>query len=105
MDRSVIGDRYDRPIDRDSAFEMLKRRAEQAAAEAAAAEEAARAEREYEEAYRADRSRRREPAPRRRRSAPESVGAALGQAVLRELGGTTGRRLVRGILGGLFRGR
>jgi len=33
------------------------------------------------------------------------LGAALGQALLRELRGTTGKRIVRGILGGLFKGR
>ncbi|MDP5347982.1 MAG: DUF853 domain-containing protein, partial [Paracoccaceae bacterium] len=30
---------------------------------------------------------------------------ALGNAVIKELKGTTGRRIVRGILGSLFRGR
>ncbi|MEC8795986.1 MAG: helicase HerA-like domain-containing protein, partial [Pseudomonadota bacterium] len=38
-------------------------------------------------------------------SSRDSVGSALGQALVKELKGTTGRRLVRGILGGLFKGR
>ena len=55
-------------------------------------------------------ARRYEPAvgkPRRaiRYSAPQSVGEALGQAVLKELSGATGKRLVRGILGSLFKAR
>ena len=33
------------------------------------------------------------------------IGGALAAAVAKELKGTTGRRLVRGILGGLFKGR
>ena len=35
----------------------------------------------------------------------DSFGGAIAQVVLKELQGTTGRRIVRGILGTLFRGR
>ena len=35
----------------------------------------------------------------------DTFGSAIGEAVIKELKGTTGRRLVRGILGGLFKGR
>jgi hypothetical protein len=40
-----------------------------------------------------------------RRGAAAGIGAALTRAVVKELGGTTGRRLVRGVLGGLFKAR
>jgi len=33
------------------------------------------------------------------------LGEALGKAVLKELGGTTGKRIVREILGGFFKSR
>lgn len=33
------------------------------------------------------------------------VGSALGQALVKELKGTTGRRIIRGVLGGFFKGR
>ncbi|GAA0301512.1 helicase HerA-like domain-containing protein [Rhodovulum strictum] len=96
---SPLAGKYDRLIDRDSAHEMLTRRAAQAAR---AAEDAAQA---------ADRDQRRysppargTPAPRRRQP-PDTLGAALGDALIKELSGTTGKRLVRGILGGLFKGR
>ena len=40
-----------------------------------------------------------------RRVSTDTFGSAIGEAVIKELKGTTGRRLVRGILGGLFKGR
>ena len=39
------------------------------------------------------------------RRSSTSLGAEIGKVVLKELKGTTGRRIVRGILGGLIRGR
>ena len=36
---------------------------------------------------------------------PKALGEAMAKAVIKELKGTTGRRIVRGILGGLFKGR
>jgi len=35
----------------------------------------------------------------------DSFGEALTKQVMRELKGTTGRRIIRGLLGGLFKGR
>jgi DNA helicase HerA-like ATPase len=40
-----------------------------------------------------------------RRRSPQTYGEALQRAVIKELSGTTGRRIVRGLLGGLFKGR
>jgi hypothetical protein len=40
-----------------------------------------------------------------RSSKGDSFGEALTKQVVRELKGTTGRRIIRGILGGLFKGR
>jgi hypothetical protein len=97
--------KYDTPLDRESAFEILRRRATEAA------EEAARAEAEAEEANTREfnSGRRYEPAERSKsrksRSDQESFGEAVTGVILKELKGTTGRRIVRGILGGLFRGR
>ena len=101
--------KYETPLDRDSAYEALQRIAEEAAkeAEAAAAAEAqaAEEEREFKAARRyqpGSGSTRRSTSSRRE---PDSLGEAFGQAVLKELKGTTGKRIVRGILGSLFRGR
>ncbi|TCO69806.1 helicase HerA-like domain-containing protein [Rhodovulum euryhalinum] len=104
---SPMAGKYARPIDRDSAQEMLARRAAEAAREA---EDAARRDEAEAAAEREHRAARRYSAPARgsaraRRQPPASLGAALGDALIKELSGTTGKRLVRGILGGLFKGR
>jgi DNA helicase HerA-like ATPase len=97
---SPVAGKYEAALDRHSAFEMLAARAG-AAAEAAEAEaEQARefrTARRYSGGARAGRT--------TRGAATESLGDAIASAVVRELKGTTGRRIVRGILGGLFRGR
>jgi hypothetical protein len=93
---SPVGDKYDSEIDRESAEEMLKARAEAAAGEAArkkAADEAEKA---------------RKLAERERRANPplhEELGRQFGRAVQRQVVNRAASSLVRGILGGLFRGR
>ncbi len=100
--------KYSTTVDRHSAFEALQARAEQAAKEAEAAEQREDdmkvAEREYTAARRYSGSRVSRSTSRRRRE-PDSIGEAIGKMVVKELTGTTGRRIVRGILGGLFKGR
>ena len=111
MAASPVAGKYDAVQDRVSAYEILGKRAEEAAQ---AAEEAERREEEAEMAEREYRSARRYSGKRvsrstsrrvRRSSRDESFGAAMAQVVMKELKGTTGRRIVRGILGGLFKGR
>jgi len=109
---SKMGTKYETRLDRESAFEMLKKRADQAAKEAAAAEEQAEAEeatpslREFTKARRyAGKGVERSTSRGTRRKADEGFGGAIASVVIKELKGTTGRRIVRGILGGLFKGR
>ena len=115
MARSEMAGKYDKPLDRESAFEILRDRAAQAAAEAEAAEAAiekaeaeAKAEAETPSLRDFGQARRYAGKGERastRRSTTESVGGAIADVVIKELKGTTGRRIVRGILGGLFKGR
>jgi hypothetical protein len=89
---------------------MLSKRADSAAAEAAkaeAAEEAAEAkEREFKQARRYDAPQTGRSTSRKRSStSDQGFGGAIASVVIKELKGTTGRRIVRGILGGLFKGR
>ncbi|MCA0847626.1 helicase HerA-like domain-containing protein [Salipiger thiooxidans] len=105
---SPLAGKYDTTVDRHSAYEMLKTRASAAAEAAETAEQTpVEPDREHSHARRYEPSPRREPPRSRstRYSAPQSMGEALGQAVLKELSGTTGKRLVRGILGSLFKAR
>ncbi|RKT34230.1 hypothetical protein BXY70_0237 [Roseovarius halotolerans] len=109
---SPVMGKYDTLMDRDSAYEMLARRADDAAREAAEAEAAeAEAQSAAESEFNAARRYSGKRVSRSGSSAREpvgfgaSIGQALGNAVMKELKGTTGRRIVRGILGGLFKGR
>ena len=89
--RSPLKGRYDEEIDRESAYEMLKKKAEEEARMAAA--ERARAEQE-KAARRVGRGSRR-----------QSVWEAMAKSVARSMGSSLGRQIVRGILGSLLGGR
>jgi DNA helicase HerA-like ATPase len=108
MSVSDMAGKYDKTLDRESAFEMLRKRADAAAkaAEEAEAEEARleEKEREFKAARRYDGTRSKQSSSSRK-SSDEGFGGALASVVVKELKGTTGRRLVRGILGSLFKGR
>ncbi len=108
MGASRMGDKYDKVLDRKSAYEILTKRSQEAAKAAetaeAVAEQQPAAIREFNAARRysgarVSRSSSRSMRPR------DTFGSAISSAVIKELKGTTGRRLVRGILGGLFKGR
>ncbi|MEN8918973.1 MAG: helicase HerA-like domain-containing protein, partial [Octadecabacter sp.] len=108
MAASPMSGKYNERLDRDSAAEMLAKRAKSAAEEA---EKAEAAEDKLEAEEREHRQGRRysgkdvERSTSRRSSKSESWGGAIATVVAKELKGTTGRRIVRGILGGLFKGR
>ncbi len=103
---SEMAGKYDSAVDRESAHEILRARAETAAraAETAEREEEEAEAREYRAArrYSGARVSRSTSRPVRR---SKSFGQAMGDMVMKELTGTTGRRIVRGVLGGLFKGR
>ena len=106
---SPVAGKYETALDRRSAHEILKERAEAAAQEAAEAEDRAEqadtAAREFNTARRYSGARVGRSSSRAPRSRSDSFGEAIADVVMQELKGTTGRRIVRGILGGLFKGR
>ncbi|WP_374578455.1 helicase HerA-like domain-containing protein [Phenylobacterium sp.] len=93
MGQSPVRGLYDTVKDRESAFEMLKARADSAAA-AAAREAAAEAEPASRPAARAAQ-------PRARASSRQSMGEAFTKSLLRQAGSTIARELMRGVLGSL----
>ncbi len=110
MLRSPVAGKYEQMVDSDSAHEMLARRAEAAAREAEAVMKSAEAEKEREFSS----ARRYEPPARgRARQAPARAPARRGDSAVdaftksmaRQLGTRSGQALVRGVLGGLLRGR
>lgn len=110
MTGSDMAGKYDVTVDRESAYEKLKERAAQAAQEAEEAEaneaQMAEEERRFNAARRYDGGRTSaRPASSRKPAKDEGFASALTSVVVKELKGTTGRRIVRGVLGGLFRGR
>ena len=108
MAGSDMAGKYDVTLDRESASEMLAKRAEMAAKEAEAAQSREDAldaeEREFRQARRYDGGAK--PGNRSRtKETDKGFGGALANVVIKKLKGTTGRRIVRGILGGHFKGR
>ena len=115
IDTSPIAGKYEAVIDRESAAEILAARAEAAAKEAEAAEAAeARDEapeagpREFNNARRYDGGRSPSRTTRSRtedKSLGRQFGEEVSKVVIKELKGTTGRRIVRGIFGTIFKAR
>ena len=80
IDRSPLKGRYDELIDRESAYEILKQRAEQAQK----AEQASKTQTQS--------------ATKKTSSSRQSYAEAITKSVLRSLGSSLGRQIVRGIM-------
>ena len=93
LQRSPIRDRYDNPVDRQSAYEMLTQRAEAVHLE----ENRRLAELEKEKMQRSE-ARRSSGGVRGR----QSVGEAMMKSAARSIGSSIGRQILRGVLGSLF---
>ncbi len=100
MANSLVAGIYENVVDRESAYELLKARADAAAvaakaeAEAEAAQE--EAEREAKEAAKAERA--------SGSSRTDSTLGAFAKSAARAVGSNLGRQIVRGVLGGLLGG-
>jgi DNA helicase HerA-like ATPase len=95
IERSPLRSRYDEMIDRESAFELLKARAEQQAAEEAQSQA-------REAAEKAEREARRSSGSGSRR---QSAGEAMIKSAARAIGSQLGRQIIRGVLGSIFGSR
>ena len=111
---SPMGTKYNTVIDRDSAYERLRARADHAAQEANAAEpesqqEAEQASTEFRNARRYDggsAGRSSSAAPKKTASSrSDSIGETFAKSFARSLGSKTGQAVIRGVLGSLFRSR
>jgi uncharacterized protein len=115
VDTSPLKGKYDTIIDRDSAYERLRARAEAAANETAQAQEGAGKGNsdlridpaEFNRARRYDGGRTREDAPPARKpsSRSDSVGEVFAKSFARQLGSKTSQAIVRGVLGSIFKSR
>ena len=103
IDRSPLAGRYDKAVDRESAYEVLAERAAKAAEQARAAEaEERRLEAEAERERQLERDAKRRGGTGRR-SRSDSLFDAAAKSLIRTASREIGRRLVRGILGSLLR--
>ena len=91
--RSPVGARYDEALDRESASEILQKRAEKRAAEAAEAAKEAEAEKAEKKA------------PAKRKSTRQSPAEAAIKSFMRSMSTMLGREIMRGILGAVKKGR
>ena len=105
---SPVAGKYDKVVDRDSAYELLQAKAAAAAEEAKKAEENA-SEKDLNEAFnsarRYDPSAKGSGSSRKSSSRSDSIGTAFAKSFARQLGSRSGQALVRGILGSLFKAR
>lgn len=110
---SPVAGKYEAEVDRESAFEVLRARAEAAAEEAQASEARAEEDESLDAAMREYNAGRRYTGQRvgrstsrpKRSSRSDTVGQAMAKSFARQVGTQAGRAVVRGVLGGLFRGR
>jgi DNA helicase HerA-like ATPase len=93
MQRSPIRGRYDDSLDRQSAYEMLKQRAE---TDRAVADQRLK---ELEAEKHERKAQRRSSSGGRRR---ETAGEAMMKSAARSIGSSLGRQIIRGVLGSIF---
>jgi len=89
IERSPLKGRYDTTIDRESAYELLKKRAEELQKQQAEVEK-----REAATKPKASKGRKR-----------QSIGEAFVKSAARSIGSQIGRRIIRGVLGSIFGGK
>ncbi|HEY5672903.1 MAG TPA: helicase HerA-like domain-containing protein [Malonomonas sp.] len=93
MQRSPIGSIYQQSIDRESAYELLKKKTEEAARQETAERERLATEKAEEKAARQSKS---------SGSRRQSTSEALMTSAARAIGSSLGRQIIRGVLGSFF---
>lgn len=87
IQQSVVYGHYEKEVDRESAYEMLKVRAEQATQEA--------------EATAVEKAAQKQPKGRQ----PDDIWASMAKSAARAAGSQMGRQIIRGVMGSIFGGR
>lgn len=108
MAQSIVAGAYENAVDRDSAYEMLQRKVtentaqQQAQAEAEQQEADAKQQAKEQERLVREQQKADEEAQRDREKLTQDVIGTFAKSAARTLGGPTGQKLVRGLLGSLF---
>jgi uncharacterized protein len=99
INNSLVAGVYEQEIDRESAYEILSAKAQDAAAEEAAAEQAKAEAKAQKEAEKAERAAARQPD-----SMMESIMKSAARSASSSVGRQIGNSIVRGVLGSIFGG-
>ena len=112
MQQSIVAGIYEQPVDRDSAHEMLQNKVAERQQQAQAAEfakqqskeQAALAKQQIKEQERLAREQQKEAerAAKQREKLTQDIVGTFAKSAARSLGGSTGQKIVRGLLGSLF---
>lgn len=123
MQQSIVAGIYEQPVDRESAFEMLQQKVAQRQQKAVAEEIAKQQAKEQEnlakhqakeqEAFAKQQTREQERIAReqqketdrvskQREKLTQDIVGTFAKSAARSLGGSTGQKIVRGLLGSLF---
>lgn len=115
MAQSIVAGIYEQSVDRDSAYERLQQkvveRQQQTESEASAKEQAkqqeALAKQQAKEQERLAREQQKEAdrAAKQREKLTQDIVGTFAKSAARSLGGSTGQKIVRGLLGSLFGGK
>ena len=97
---SLVAGQYEQVIDRESAFEILSKKAQERAAAAAEAKAEVEAEKEVEKQAKAERAAARAPD-----TLTESITKSVVRSASSSIGRSIGTQIVRGVLGSIFGGK
>jgi len=110
IQNSIHFGNYEKVVDRESAFEVLKKRAEQRVAQAQPQEQPGNWQGELARQSQTSRPpQQRYPQPAQPRRGPgrprDTMGQTLAKSAMRSIGSAIGRQIIRGVLGSLLGGR
>jgi DNA helicase HerA-like ATPase len=100
ISNSLVAGQYEQTVDRESAFEILSKKAQERAAAAAEAKAAEDAEKEAAKQAKEERAAARAPD-----SLTESITKSVVRSASSSIGRSIGTQIVRGVLGGIFGGK
>lgn len=113
--QSIVAGVYEQSVDRDSAYERLQQkvaeRQQQAESEASAKEQAkqqealAKQQAKEQERLAREQQKKADRAAKQREKLTQDIVGTFAKSAARSLGGSTGQKIVRGLLGSLFGGK
>jgi len=101
MQQSIVAGIYEQEVDRDSAHEMLQQKVLERQQQIQAAELAKQQAKEQERLAR-EQQKEAERAAKQREKLTQDIVGTFAKSAARSLGGSTGQKIVRGLLGSLF---